>query len=74
VLNKDGILDIYIYDIKGALIYKREINAHTGYNTYTWNGISDFGDTSGTGTYFYRMVDQIETRVLGTAKLTIINK
>ena len=73
MLNKEATIAIYMYDVKGTLIFKRDIQANAGYNTYTWDGKSDFGDTCGTGTYFYRMVANNGQKVLGTGKLTIIN-
>ena len=73
--NNDDIV-IYIYSIKGKVIYQKRISSGSpggmaGYNEMFWNGLSNFGETLGSGMYIVKITSG--DTVLGTTKIIIQN-
>jgi hypothetical protein len=74
-LNVDGNTSVYIFDMHGRLIWKRDYGSGTmggkaGYNTVTWDGKDDFGNQVGNGIYPFRIVSQ--GKVIGKGKIAVI--
>ncbi|MDD5457090.1 MAG: CIA30 family protein, partial [Candidatus Margulisbacteria bacterium] len=74
-LNKDGNLDIYIYNILGRVVYKNSFLAGSeggkaGYNEITVPATDSFGQKWSNGVYIIRLV--ADRKVIGTGKVLVL--
>ncbi len=75
-LTTDCNITIYIFDIRGATVWKRsylafEEGGKAGYNEIIWNGISDFREVLGNGIYIAKIT--VGQKVFGTVKPAILD-
>ena len=75
-LTVDSSIMVYIFDVRGALVWKRSyalgsMGGKAGYNEITWDGKDDFASTVGNGIYPYRIVSG--GRVLGRGKIAVLD-
>ncbi len=75
-LTVDSNILVYIFDVRGALVWKRSyltgsMGGKAGYNEVEWDGKDDFGSTVGNGIYPFRIV--AGTKVLGRGKIAVLD-
>ena len=75
-LTVDSNILVYIFDVRGALVWKRSFSTGSmggkaGYNEVEWDGKDDFGSTVGNGIYPFRIV--AGARVLGRGKIAVLD-
>ncbi len=73
-LSQNAPISFYLYDISGQLILTKRFKAgepggRTGYNSFNWNGITDFGGIVGNGIYIYKITSR--NKIIGTGKLVV---
>ncbi len=76
-LTVDSDVQIYIYSIKGTVVFNKRIAAGTpggtaGYNEVFWNGLSNFNEEIGTGIYIVKIASG--NRVIATIKVVVVNR
>jgi flagellar hook assembly protein FlgD len=74
-LAVDGTTSLYIFDMHGKLIWKRDyasgsMGGKAGYNEVTWDGRDDFSTQVGNGIYPFRIVSN--GKVIGKGKIAVI--
>jgi len=74
-LNADAKITLYLVNSIGQIILKREFAAgtdggHAGYNTFNWDGRSDFNELVSNDIYLIRIVS--EGKVIGKGKLAVL--
>lgn len=74
-LNVDAKVTLYLVNSIGQIILKREFAAgadggHAGYNTFNWDGRSDFNELVGNDIYLIRLVS--DGKVIGKGKLAVL--
>ncbi len=75
-LTVDTNIMIYLFDVRGALVWKRScqsgsMGGKAGYNEVEWDGKDDFGSMVGNGIYPFRVV--AGARVLGRGKIAVLD-
>ena len=75
-LTVDSNILVYIFDVRGALVWKRSyltgsMGGKAGYNEVEWDGKDDFGSTVGNGIYPFRIV--AGAKVLGRGKIAVLD-
>ena len=78
-LTTDMDIAVYIFDITGKLVSKREyINGITGgragYNEIAWDGKDIFGSKVENDIYLVRIVDKGTGKLLGRCKVMVLKK
>ena len=73
-LSKDANVKIYMYDVGGQIIKTFKFSSaanggRTGYNSFDWNGVTDYGVTVGNGIYVYKII--ANGKVVGTGKIVV---
>ena len=74
-LNADAKITLYLVNSIGQIILKREFAAgadggHAGYNTFNWDGRSDFNELVSNDIYLIRIVS--DGKVIGKGKLAVL--
>jgi len=74
-LTTDMGIEIYIFDIRGMLIWKRSyvsgsMGGKAGYNEVEWNGKDDFGYPMWNGIYPFRIVSG--GKILGRGRIAVL--
>ncbi len=76
-LSTNSNVSVFIYDISGQVVLRRNYMAGSeggkaGYNAINWNGISDIGGGYvGNGIYVYKIVS--EGKAIGTGKIVVFD-
>ncbi|MFA5098413.1 MAG: hypothetical protein WC490_07320 [Candidatus Margulisiibacteriota bacterium] len=75
-LTVDSNILVYVFDVRGALVWKRSystgsMGGKAGYNEVEWDGKDDFGSTVGNGIYPFRIV--AGAKVLGRGKIAVLD-
>jgi flagellar hook assembly protein FlgD len=75
-LSTDMGVTLYIYDIRGSLLWKRtyqpfEEGGKAGYNEVPWSGKSDYSQVLGNGIYIFKIVHN--NQVIGSGKIAILD-
>ena len=70
--NGSADVTIKVFNLNGQLQKQLQMTAATGYNTVSWNGKGDLGQTLANGTYLYLLTAKgTEKTILKKGKLTI---
>gem|GEM_PF-3789581 len=75
-LTIDANVSILMYDISGKTVLKRKFpsgqpGGRAGYNSFEWNGVTDFGSFAGNGIYVIKIAS--EDGEVGTGKLVVMD-
>jgi hypothetical protein len=78
-LSKDTDVNAYIFTITGDLIWKNNFMAGSsggkaGENSFTWDGISNFGEMMSNGVYLLHLVERVTGRTVAKGKIAIIRR
>lgn len=73
-LSIDADVTIYMYDVGGRVVLTKKfgggsLGGRAGYNSFDWDGTTDFGLKIGNGIYVYKITSG--KRSLGTGKLVV---
>jgi hypothetical protein len=76
VLATDMDITLYIYDLVGSPVWKRNYHAFeeggkAGYNEIVWSGRTDFGQIAGNGIYICKIVHH--NKVIARLKVTVLD-
>ena len=69
-------MTIYVYDVSGRVVLTRKYSSgamggHAGYNEFSWDGESDFGNFIGNGIYVCKIT--AGNSAIGTVKIPVID-
>ena len=75
-LTVNSDITLYMYDISGKIILTKKFLSGTnggkaGYNSFEWNGRSDFGHVVSNGIHVFKIVSK--GRSIGTGKLVVMD-
>jgi|GEM_PF-3482508 len=75
-LSQDADVTIYVYDVSGRVVLTRKYSSgamggHAGYNEFSWDGESDFGNFIGNGIYVCKIT--AGNSAIGTVKIPVID-
>ena len=73
-LSTDADIAIFMYDVSGRIVLTKKFRqgsagGKAGYNSFNWDGTTDFGLKVGNGIYLYKITSA--KRSLGTGKLVV---
>jgi photosystem II stability/assembly factor-like uncharacterized protein len=73
-LSVDAPVSIYMYNLDGRVVLTRKfasglMGGRAGYNSFNWDGRTDFGGIAGNGIYVYKIVSK--GKLVGTGKLVV---
>ncbi|MCF7839618.1 MAG: T9SS type A sorting domain-containing protein [Candidatus Marinimicrobia bacterium] len=64
-----GKTGVEIFDLLGRLIYTVEVDAHAGFNHFSWRGVNHAGQSVASGVYLVRLS---QNRFVKTAKISLL--
>ena len=78
-LANDANVGVYLFTITGDLMWRTDFMAgsqggKSGENSFTWNGISSFGEMMSNGVYLLHIVDKSSGRTLAKGKIMILRR
>jgi|GEM_PF-5602605 len=73
-MDKPQNVTVFLYDVAGKLVLTRKFGAgvpggQEGYNSFTWNGVTDEGGLVGNGIYVLKVIS--DGKVVGKGKVVV---
>jgi len=75
-LSRNADVAFYMYDVSGRIVLTKKFDSgmeggRAGYNDFSWDGITNFGNVAGNGIYVYKIVSG--NRAIATGKLVVLD-